>query len=150
LSPSLLGCPCHARSSVQQRHQQEQRQINFQTLKTYYHLSKIGFRCDFSAQEKKHSSPVSVIATCQPPPMVHPPPSGAWLVTHNHVIFLIIIFILDSPNNNQPSILQRQNVSPGTHWIYITDNCPRPRPAPNIKDVDDADALWSKVDGDVP
>ena len=66
--------------------------------------------------------------------MVHPPPSGAWLVNHYHVIFLIITFILlDSPNNDQLFILQRRNVLPGTHWISIADNCLRPRPAPNIK-----------------
>ena len=174
MSTPLLGCPCHARSSVQQKHQQEQQQINFQTLKTYYHLNKIGifpshilsstrlaifqvtfspaysyagsllrlclninltrryFWRDFSAQEKRNSSSVGVIATGQPPSMVHPPSSGAWLVNPYHVIFLII-FILGPPNNNRPPILQQQNVSPGSHWISIASNCPRPRPVPNIK-----------------
>ena len=95
-------------------------------------LTRRYFWCNFSAQEKRNSSSVGVIATGQPPSMVHPPSSGAWLVNPYHVIFLII-FILGPPNNNRPPILQQRNVSPGSHWISIANNCPRPRPVPNIK-----------------
>ncbi len=65
--------------------------------------------------------------------MVHPPPSGVWWVNHYHVILLITIFILRSPNNDRPATLQQRNLFPRTHLTGdIADNCLQPRPAPNI------------------
>jgi hypothetical protein len=64
--------------------------------------------------------------------MVHPLPARAWLVHHYQVILLIIILILGSPNIDRLHTLQQRIVPPGTLWIVIADNYPRPRPAPNI------------------